>query len=548
MTQLFIGVKPGVGPVVKILKYDDDDPLTLANGAYDRYFFNSETQQLSYVGNAKLWERQPSLATGVYHIDGDINTFKYVMVISNTPSANIYSTFPNGNLRNIYGGGFVGIPEVRVKQTNGRFPAGKRTLRWFIDTASQERGIVTSYQFPAAVGKVNSFQTISPGVAEEEAWHRGIYATYMQTRGFKVGDWISTYGSGYGNGVGSYGRNKPTGTTSGDALSFTTIFWDLPANSDPMPTYTTVPGKETLVISPDKIIMSRPGFSVDESVGTTQRIFDSTINPSMCIMHGETGVIGAGASLYIPSPHGLILSDNTVVDMMVRGSGQPQYIPPFVPSGYMRNSWLDFSYKVHPDSIQIFNDGSEAIVVRYLVFDADMNPPSIGGNQVMFRGNDGDQDYVQIKRPGTSDPASRVNDIILDTRFPMLQIVKEGFIPLSSFSTTGIESALSFGNVQHTVEFENTGFMPFVKFTAVFPNVCLSPVMSQAYNYTSGGGPVWGPPSNQSSLCRLTENSAKFWLSPGNWSAMHYLAPYNYQYGTPDPIGIRYYIFAIARP
>lgn len=49
MTQTFIGYKPGVGPVLKCLKYDTDDPLTLANTAFDRFFFNSETQNLSYV-------------------------------------------------------------------------------------------------------------------------------------------------------------------------------------------------------------------------------------------------------------------------------------------------------------------------------------------------------------------------------------------------------------------------------------------------------------------------------------------------------------------
>ena len=49
MVSLFMGWKPGFGPVVKVLRYDQDDPLTLANDAYDRYFFNSETQDLSYI-------------------------------------------------------------------------------------------------------------------------------------------------------------------------------------------------------------------------------------------------------------------------------------------------------------------------------------------------------------------------------------------------------------------------------------------------------------------------------------------------------------------
>lgn len=544
MTQLFIGDKAGVGPVVKVLKNNSDDPLTLANDAYDRYYYNSETQQLSYVGNAKLWERMPSTPTGVYYIDGNINTGKYVMIVINNSS--IDSTIAQGKLKNIFADGFVGIPETRVKQTNGRFAAGKRTLRWFIDSANVERGLVTSYQFPAALGRIAEIKATPAGVQTENAWHNGIYPLYMADRGFNVGDWVSVYGSGYGNGLGSYGRNRPTGATTEDAVSLTTVFWDLPANSDPMPTYTTLPNKETLVLSQSAAIMSRPGFSVSESSGTTQRIFDSTINPSMCILSGETNSIPAGSFVTIPAPNGLTLSEHTIVDMMVKGGGQPQYIPPFVPSGYMRNTWLDFSYKINPNNIQIYNDGSEPVIVRYLVFDADMNPPSTGGNQIMLRGNDGTQDYIQIKRPGTSDPASRVTDIILDTRFPMLQIVKEGFIPISQFSSSGTENSFAFGNVQHTVNFTNNGFMPFIKYTVVCPHVCLSPVMSQAYNYNNGVA-SWGPPSNQSALCRLTDTSAKFWLSPGNWSSMNPISPYEYQYGLPDPIGIRYYIFGIAK-
>lgn len=545
MTQLFIGVKPSVGPVVKVLKYDTDNPLTLANTAYDRYYFNSEVQNLSYVGNAELWVPRPDLATGYHKYGGSGSAFKYLLTVINNSSTN--SSSPSGNIKNIFGGGFVGIPECRVRDSNGRIAAGRREIFWRFDSASQERAIITSAQFPAALFKVKEFKDGLTGSALASSRHNGIIHTGFRDQGFAIGDWISMYGSGYEVGVGSEGRNFPTGAAGySGASSLTTVFWNLPATQAAMPIYNSAPNKEVLVMSASRVVMSRPGFSVDESEGVNQRIFDSDLNPSLCIMHGETSTIAASSSVTIPAPSGLTLSEHTVVDMMVRGVGGPQYIPPFVPSGYMRNNWMNYSYKINPTNIQIFNEGSDSIIVRYLVFDADMTPPSTGGSQIMFKGNDGSRDYIQIKRPGTSDPASKVNDIILDTRYPMLQIVKEGFIPLSSFSTSGVENATSFGNRQHTVSFENNGFLPFVKYTLVCPNVCLSPVMTQAYNYTSGGGPVWGPPSNQSSLCRLTNNSAKFWISPGNWSGMSTVPPYDYIYDCPDPLGIRYYIFGIA--
>ncbi|SUA86650.1 Uncharacterised protein [Brucella intermedia] len=37
MGLFFMGWKPGVGSVLKILKYETDDPLTLANSAYNRF-------------------------------------------------------------------------------------------------------------------------------------------------------------------------------------------------------------------------------------------------------------------------------------------------------------------------------------------------------------------------------------------------------------------------------------------------------------------------------------------------------------------------------
>ena len=35
MSLFFMGYKPGAGGVLKILKYDTDDPLTLSNDAVD---------------------------------------------------------------------------------------------------------------------------------------------------------------------------------------------------------------------------------------------------------------------------------------------------------------------------------------------------------------------------------------------------------------------------------------------------------------------------------------------------------------------------------
>ena len=64
MTQFFAGWKPGYGPVVKVLKYDADDPLTLSNAAYGRFFFNSEIQNIGYIYSIAAWDYNSGIGSG----------------------------------------------------------------------------------------------------------------------------------------------------------------------------------------------------------------------------------------------------------------------------------------------------------------------------------------------------------------------------------------------------------------------------------------------------------------------------------------------------
>ncbi|KAB2692540.1 hypothetical protein, partial [Brucella intermedia] len=77
MGLFFMGWKPGVGSVLKILKYETDDPLTLANSAYNRFYFNSETQNLSYI-----WDKfyfSTGFNPGVYPGSTGVNGNLYVI-------------------------------------------------------------------------------------------------------------------------------------------------------------------------------------------------------------------------------------------------------------------------------------------------------------------------------------------------------------------------------------------------------------------------------------------------------------------------------------
>lgn len=74
MGLFFMGWKPGVGSVLKILKYETDDPLTLANSAYNRFFFNSETQNLSYIWDKFYFSTgfNPAVYPGSTGVNGNL--------------------------------------------------------------------------------------------------------------------------------------------------------------------------------------------------------------------------------------------------------------------------------------------------------------------------------------------------------------------------------------------------------------------------------------------------------------------------------------------
>lgn len=112
------------------------------------------------------------------------------------------------------------------------------------------------------------------------------------------------------------------------------------------------------------------------------------------------------------------------------------------------------------NSVTFYNSEKDAVDLRYVVFNVDDQPTSTGGNQVIFRGNDGARDFVQIKKPGTSDPASRPNDILFDSRYPQFQIIAQGFIPISSFGNSSAGDAVYKGARTYRLNFNNAGFVP----------------------------------------------------------------------------------------
>ncbi len=523
MTQTFIGYKPGVGPVLKCLKHDGDDPLTLANNAYDRYIFNSENQDLSYVYTQNpfeiSWNSSNALpASFDFYPTSAGPTISGSSSTSSTAFHTIHAFYRATNM--LPGIGYPPLMEVRSKNLQtGRFSASYwRRTQWGQSGAPYE---VEAYQYEYQIMRVSSYIGDTSQQTLPNTYNGQLYNSFSR---IPIGEWIVP---SPGNWVYSDGRGWKT--------DFFNI-WDLPANNAPMRSYSYAPGLLSLQADSSGFVLSRPGFDI-YSTSPFSKIIDSNKAPSLCIMADVINGLANANQVTLTPPPGIILSESAVLDFMVRVSGAQWQVPGLI-TDTSALGVRGLEYQIVNNSIVVYNNGGDTLDFRYVVFNTDSSGTSTGGSQVMFSANDGTQDYFQIKKPGTSDPASRPNDILFDTRFPSFQIINQGFIPLSSFSEASAMEKLTLGNVKATINFENHGFIPYLKFAIVFPNCCTTPYYNRG-TFSGNSASM----SNRSGVARMVnDNSVSFWLSPGNWSFMDSDGTRG---GVPDPIGIRYYIFGI---
>ncbi len=545
MTQLFIGYKPNVGPVVKVLRYDADDALTLANSAYDRYYFNSENQKLAIVRDQNLtyvnwWNDPPSVSGNIKLFGGDQNTARYVGFFtklyssSNSGTCNIYARRQN-IFRDVP---FPPMAEVRVPPSDGWITSGSRGLQWVFDgtgTDPREVGVYCSYQYAATWVKPRYWNT-------NIDW-RNRFSSALSFMG--EDEWVLHPGNGVDGRDGnspyniSYGENE----LSRDKMIIH-AYWDFPADGAPMVSYNNRPDLEIYRSNQQGVIMSRPGYSVDSSTGTRHRILDSTINLASVVMIGTQYGIQPGQTVDIPSNLNMPMASTSIVEMMVKESGEEQYVPPHILSGYAKDRSLFVQHKVNPYSISIRNRGTHSIDVTYVVFNIDAEPQTTGGSEIIRKVNINGREEVQIKKPNSSDTNPKVSDLLLDTRFPTMQIIQEGFIPAHAF-TDDPENPYLLGRVAKQINFNNNGFKPFVKFNLVFEDRIHPPIMSRAYNYQTSTGANGG--SKFSSLARVRDNNVKFWMNPDSWASIRlYDGRVIVEWFGSNPLGIRYYIFGVS--
>ncbi|RJG44909.1 hypothetical protein [Mesorhizobium sp. DCY119] len=506
MARLFMGKKTsGGGGVVKVMKDNTDDPNTTPNTDFGKFLFNSETQDIGYITG--LWSVpfsafQSSGSTPVYGPAGS------------TSGNALYYTYYLGlrqgwfSINRIFGAPpytFNPMIEIRTRQSNGRYSAGASRY--------------TTYN----MGSNSGVHVSAPGYVA-----RG--GETAAPNGWTPGGWV-------------YYFTAPVGDSGGTYVS---TVWELPCDNVAIgsPTATPVAGQCNVRINPTTVKVARPGFDVGSATGR-QLILDSDRVYAKVLKAGEI-TIAAGAYATITSP--VPIPATAYLDWNWYFTGGSVIWPPATTGQVAKDTENGLEYSISGSTVTVYNTGSASITVRYMLCaDNEDSTPSTGGSKILFSGNDGIQDFVQIKRPGSSDTSTKLRDILLDTRFSYIPIIAEGWLAPSDCT----ESATStrFGNKAKTISFTNTGFIPFVKMI-VKQNTSTAGLQyreprSRMLVFYGSSGLNWTQ-GNEGTVALISNTSVKFHMCTGGNT---WIDPANPNSGIrdagDDPLGIRYYIFGI---
>ncbi|HTV67510.1 MAG TPA: hypothetical protein VMF90_03140, partial [Rhizobiaceae bacterium] len=331
---------------------------------------------------------------------------------------------------------------------------------------------------------------------------------------------------------------------------------ELPSTSAALanPSNTPVAGQRNVLMNPNQVVVSRPGFTT-ASTGRNL-ILDSGRIPAKIIASGEVR-IAAGASVTVASP--VTLRPTAYVDYHVKAASVAQWTHPPLQTGSLTSKvTIPFRWRINAGSVQMQNQASFAIDVRYMIL-ADDSQQTSGGSEWMRKiGNE-----WQIKRPGSSDSNPALSDIMIDTRFSYVPILDEGYIPISQF--TEAPTNLAYGQKAQTINFDlPPGMVPFVKFVVrmqyTYEDDFTSPTLMQGYREPvselfmgqiesqAGGGAYLGRQSSLGTVAHITNGSVKFHVAHTNPYMLNFNSAGDIEamFGSAErPIGIRYFIYGI---
>lgn len=307
--------------------------------------------------------------------------------------------------------------------------------------------------------------------------------------------------------------------------SMAAIVWNLPGDNTPLlqeAPGTPVSGQQTIDIKEASFKIAKPGFDVS-SATKQQLAFSAEKRPVKVIASGDI-LLPSG----VTTTHniGFAVDASVYLDVQYYPDGG-EIVYPASPAVSLYGA----KYYVSGSTIYFENAGAECRA-RFIVIAVDALGPSTGSNKVFQVFEEGGERVVRILAPGAADPP-RLSDIVVDSRWPTLPILAEGYV-----SITGVQT--------HTINFTNPGLRPFVKLAVLRSyggrTISMPPVVRRlrrtGWPYNIAGDTVFATVASsgtQITISAFRGNPMNAFMSSGGVTTWY----------MPTVIGVRYYVFGI---
>jgi len=507
MVSWMVANKPGVGAVMKVTKFDGDEPLDVPNDAHNRFYFNSEASNLSYVFRHFQTAGRLNKATypnGSHGLQTGSLADQWVMgTATGSFDVNIYSIY-----------GCIG----RMPDLDGIIPFAECK---FISSDGTARVLYNNKPSSSAAYYQSVTNTAVTANVYPES-HQGKFGYQDIPAAFGYSGWAI----------------RPTNQASGIAANITgdqefmtSMLWDLPCNNVPIPkpTGTPVAGQIAFEASSSRIKLARPGFSIDTATGR-QLIMDSDRTPIKVIMMGTTPAIAPGTNIFVPKPASIDfdLSPSMVCDTICSLNSWDFAIPPVNLNVGLNEERTWVEYRVELGGVRFFVTGTHSVAIKYMLYATGLQGYTAGGSAIIRKV---EGQYFQIKRPGSSDVAPGYNDILLDTRFAAVTVLADSYVPASSF-TEGASVHWRYGKVGHRINFDPQGLFIFPKVIYDFGNF----YRNGTHDMYITPGSLTVEPLRYSTSTVVRDDHIVMHMNPGNSPGP------NVNNSFPNPVGARYYI------
>ena len=500
MARLRFGIKPGVGPVVKAMVNDADDPFTTPISQVHKYAFDSEREGLGYiVGDVNVqvdfghFPENLSANTDywLYYPTGSEATAHLEMWIRRAPNNNhswrarplVHNMFPNASNRIIL---------ARRDTADWRY-------RWHRRTNPVQVFIQPEVLLAKPDGTAPGFMSATvPGVP---LWSIEDAATAQRPQ---------------------------------DVVGINFFATDLPIGDDPYPAPGPAPvaGQHVLRISPTTVKMARPGYTVADT-NDDRMIFSATKIPMKVAAAGTLTIAAGATATVVPKAP---IDTTCLVDFYGEQSSQGMTIPPFASIFDEANM---VAYRISGGNVQFRNDSTVSVTIVYVVFTDGVVPQSTGNAKIYEVMGEG---HAVLRVPGTAGTSRR--DEIINTKLSFLPIVKQGWVPYTDFVSS--DSSIR-GTHMALITWTNTGFKPYPIF--VLKCVRRDDPTDIQYRYPNIGWLKATDPdrmSAESVYAEITDTQLKVFAWRGAFNPIYaQTAPYATTMDPYDCVGVRYYIFAI---